>query len=72
MPSSRGSYQPGDQPNPYPLCLLHWQAGSSPLAPPGEPSNAVYIYSNVSMGLGFLGSSAGRESSCKIGDLGLI
>ena len=23
--------------NPCLLCLLHWQAGSSPLAPPGEP-----------------------------------
>ena len=22
--------------NPYLLCLLHWQAGSSPLAPPGK------------------------------------
>ena len=23
--------------NPYLLCLLHWQAGSLPLAPPGKP-----------------------------------
>ena len=32
---------PGDLPdpgiNPHLLCLLHWQAGSLPLAPPGEP-----------------------------------
>ena len=27
--------------NPRLLCLLHWQAGSLPLAPPGKP--AVYI-----------------------------
>ena len=36
MPSSRGSSQPRDQ-----TCIsyvyLHWQAGSSPLAPPGKP-----------------------------------
>ena len=24
--------------NPHLLCLLHWQAGSLPLAPPGKPS----------------------------------
>ena len=32
---------PGDLPNPgiesASLCLLHWQAGSLPLAPPGKP-----------------------------------
>ena len=72
MPSSRGSCQSRDQPNPPPLCLLHWQAGSLPLVPPGEPGNTVYSYSHISMGLGFLGSSAGKESSCKAGDLGLI
>ena len=33
VPSSRGSSQPRDRL----LCLLHWQAGSSSLAPPGEP-----------------------------------
>ena len=26
--------------NPYLLCLLHWQADSLPLAPPGEPSES--------------------------------
>ena len=31
-PSSRGSSQPRDL-----LCLLHWQAGSFPLVPPGKP-----------------------------------
>ena len=35
MPSSRGSSQPRDQT--HLLCLLHWQAGSLPLAPPGKP-----------------------------------
>ena len=33
---------PGELPNPgdepASLCLLHWQAGSLPLAPPGRPS----------------------------------
>ena len=24
--------------NPHLLCLLHWQAGSLPLAPPGKPT----------------------------------
>ena len=32
--SHRGSYQPRD-PAQVSLCLLHWQAGSLPLAPPG-------------------------------------
>ena len=36
MPSFKGSSRPRDQ-NPLFLCLLHWQAGSSPLAPPGNP-----------------------------------
>ena len=49
MPSSRGEGDlpdprdlPGDLPdqeneNPSLLHLLHWQAGSLPLAPPGKP-----------------------------------
>ena len=36
---------PGDLPNPGTgpsvLCLLHWQAGSLPLAPPGKPSDLL-------------------------------
>ena len=36
---------PGDLPNPgiesLSLSLLHWQAGSLPLAPPGKPVNAA-------------------------------
>ena len=35
MPSSRGSSRPRDRT--YVSCLLHWQAGSLPLAPPGKP-----------------------------------
>ena len=34
MAASRGSSQPA---NPCLLCLLHWQAGSLPLVPPGKP-----------------------------------
>ena len=29
--------------NPCLLCLLHWQAGSLPLAPPGKPTGAIQI-----------------------------
>ena len=25
------------------LCLLHWQAGSLPLAPPGKPCSTLYL-----------------------------
>ena len=35
MSSSRGSSRPRDEP--VSLCLLHWKAGSLPLAPPGKP-----------------------------------
>ena len=38
IPFSRGSSQPRDQTHVF-LCLLHWQVGSSALAPPGKPSN---------------------------------
>ena len=40
--------------------LLHWQAGSLPLASPGKP------YLRMSFG------SAGKESACNVGDLGSI
>ena len=36
LPSSRGSSRPRDRTRIF-LCLLHWQAGSSPLVPPGKP-----------------------------------
>ena len=35
MPSSRGSSRPGDRTRIF-LHLLHWQAGSLPLVPPGK------------------------------------
>ena len=35
MPSSGDLPDPGIEPTS--LCLLHWQAGSLPLAPPGKP-----------------------------------
>ena len=35
MPFSRRSFQPGDRT--HVSCLLHWQAGSLPLEPPGSP-----------------------------------
>ena len=25
------------------LCILHWQAGSLPLAPPGKPYTYIYV-----------------------------
>ena len=37
MPSSRGSSQARDQSLGLLLCLLHWQAGSLLLVPPGKP-----------------------------------
>ena len=40
-PSSRGSSQPGDQT--HISCLLHWQVGSSPLAPPGKPQEQITL-----------------------------
>ena len=40
MPSSRGSSLPRDWTHGF-LHLLHWQAGSFPLAPPGKPKSMV-------------------------------
>ena len=38
MPSTRGSSDPGTKlVEPVFLCLLHWQSGSLPLAPPEKP-----------------------------------
>ena len=39
MPSSSGSSQPGIEP--HLLHVLHWQADSLPLAPPGENEMAT-------------------------------
>ena len=37
VPSSRGFFRPRDPTHPRLLHLLHWQAGSLPLVPPGKP-----------------------------------
>ena len=46
MPSSRGSSQPR-----YwiwvSLCLLHWQAGSLSLAPPGKPRTTIWPSNSI-------------------------
>ena len=42
MPSSRESSQPRDQT--HLSCLLHWQAGSLPLVPPGKPFQYILKY----------------------------
>ena len=34
---------PDSEMEPRPLCLLHWQAGSLPLAPPGKPRNTLCV-----------------------------
>ena len=41
-PSPRGSSQPRDRT--CISCLLHWQVGSLPLAPPGKPRNSCNHY----------------------------
>ena len=30
--------------NPHVLCILHWQAGSLPLAPPGKPGSPIAFF----------------------------
>ena len=42
VPSSRGSSRP--RIDPCFLCLLHWQAGSSPLLPPESMNNKNYRF----------------------------
>ena len=46
MPSSQGIF-PTQGSNPPLLRLLHWQACSLPLAPPGKPVNK--LYSNIKL-----------------------
>ena len=39
------------------ICLLHWQSGSLPLAPPGKPSiHIIYMFSSIILLLTFLRS----------------
>ena len=47
MPSSRGSSNPRIKP--ALLCLLHWQVGSWPLAPPGKPCESEVTQSCPSL-----------------------
>ena len=42
MPSSRGPSTQAS--NPHLLCFLHWRVGSSPLAPPGKPTEPCQFY----------------------------
>ena len=37
--------------NPLFLCLLHWQAGTSPQAPPGKPNIALELILFIVLGL---------------------
>ena len=46
MPSSRGIF-PTQGSNPSLLCLLHWQTGSLPPAPPGKPIFFLYYHVHV-------------------------
>ena len=52
------------------LCLLHWQAGFSPLAHPGKPNlwKALCKFKNLPKIWEFPGSSAGKGSACDAGD----
>ena len=38
--------------NPHLLCLMHWQADSLPLAPPGKPKKGVIKWNNDPLWLG--------------------
>ena len=56
------------------LSLLHWQAHSLPLVPPGKPDlwRALCKFKNLPKMCGFPGSSAGKGSTCDSGDSCLI
>ena len=56
---------PGEFPDPGTKlsCLLHWQVGSLPLAPPGKPRIAS-SFNNSGLD--------SKESSCNVGELGSI
>ena len=49
--------------NPHVLHILHWQANSLPLVPPGKPQLPASVF------LGFVGGSAAKKSSCNVGGL---
>ena len=54
------------------LHLLRWQEGSLPLAPSGNPVTRINMCKSLNTGLGFAGSSDGKESACNAGDLDSI
>ena len=54
MPFSRGSSQPKDQT--HISCLLHWQAGSLPLAPSGQQCTRVLFFPHSHQHLLYLSS----------------
>ena len=47
VPSSRGPSRPRDQIH---ICVLHWQVGSLPLAPPRKPKNTGVVAISFSRG----------------------
>ena len=51
------------------LCLLHLQADSLPLAPPGKPLHPAL---GRLINTGFPGGSGGKASACSVGDPGSI
>ena len=58
MPSSRGSSQPRDRTQ-VSFGLLHWQAGSLPLVPPGKPFTQVSESCSVMSGFATLWTGPG-------------
>ena len=62
--------------NPHLLCLLRWQAGSLPLAPPGKPTEYVryakYIFKQKQHGGDFPGAPVVRLCAPSAGGLGSL
>ena len=52
--------------NPYLLCLLHWQAGSLPLAPPRKPKICSFVQIECSLNGSNRGQGAGNRPSYSI------
>ena len=59
--SSRGSSWPRDQTR-VSLCLLHWQMGSLPLAPPRKPNDYVSVLLTVLLYLTFCLTPSSRDA----------
>ena len=66
--------------NPCLLCLLHWQAGSLPLVPPGKPMVYILIQKHNKCVITYNSNCrrnrsqwlSGKETACIWGDLGSI